>query len=259
MNRSSAGADPSADAPPFAPPVVYLRPPRLGIIHLLAWTAATAVILKLFTAGREIAGTFDVPVAFEVLGWATETVTSTAIGAGIVGASVIAGGRMRGIPGRLQPGHWFVLIHTLTTLAAWLPSTAVLVHGAFEGRANDTFASWCCATASIMALLRIVAYFFVARWMQDAWPWKSATRIMAAMGLAQAIGMSGFISVILKLSPFALAAIWPIMVSSTLIVAAIIDFRGGARRDWVHWLGVALLVESSVYQTVWLVASALLR
>ena len=100
---------------PFAPPPQYFRPPRLGIIHLLAWTAATAVWLKFFVASQRRLR-YDGPVrrVLTPSHHAIQFVNAAVIGAGVVGATVILLGKARGESGRLQPGHWFVLIETVT-------------------------------------------------------------------------------------------------------------------------------------------------
>ena len=51
------GESPFAPRSPFAE---HYRPPRLGIIHLLAWTAATAVLLK-FSMAMEMIGSTEGP------------------------------------------------------------------------------------------------------------------------------------------------------------------------------------------------------
>ena len=57
MDSSASDNSTAKTVNPSAPPSELFHPPRLGIIHLLAWTAATAVLLKLMMA----AGVFNLP------------------------------------------------------------------------------------------------------------------------------------------------------------------------------------------------------
>jgi len=115
-----AGESPLAPGSPFAE---YYRPPRLGIIHLLAWTAATAVLLK-FSMAMEMLGDRGIASTSPELDIAVQAyrfMYSAAHAAGIVGSGVLLLARIRRLPGRFQPGHWLVLVETLGALL-WLLS-----------------------------------------------------------------------------------------------------------------------------------------
>jgi len=131
-DRSELPGRPVGQSPfaPGSPPFVeYYCPPRLGIIHLLAWTAATAVLLK-FSMAMEMIGNAAIDVmspAQQVFDQTIRFVYTTVQAAGIVGTSVLLLGKIRGAPGRLHPGHWIMSIDTVTSLLTYLLSTAYVL------------------------------------------------------------------------------------------------------------------------------------
>jgi len=90
--EAAAGSLPDPSSSPVGSPfAAHWRQPRLGIIHLLAWTAFTAVLLKvsmgfnMFLDGAE-SPPLDPPA--HVL----EFIETTAHAAGLVGANLLLAG-----------------------------------------------------------------------------------------------------------------------------------------------------------------------
>lgn len=140
-NMVCSAHDPAATTGRRATPSPELfHPPRLGIIHLLAWTGVTAVLMKVMTG----AGWLD-SMSDHFSGWirilftANSVIQMAALAGGVVGTSVILRARYRGIGGRLQAGHWIVTNTTVTSclgltvylaisiMAAWLKTQSYLV------------------------------------------------------------------------------------------------------------------------------------
>jgi hypothetical protein len=249
MNASSPDAErptgeggnlqPATGVSPFAPPPQYFRPPRLGIIHLLAWTAATAVLLKFYAARNDASSPTILPPGLEAVHLAIQFFYAAVIGAGVVGATVIVLGKVRGESGRLQPGHWFVLVETLTFLLSWMGWVVLLASGTSWG--------WEWSIDGAIGLVDAGVYFFVAGRMRDARHWKVSAGIMAIMDMI--LGSLGLAV------PFSWSAadasflpIWPLIVGATFLVAMLMDVGRGARRDWVHWLGVAFVIVANFLQ-----------
>ncbi len=111
--------DPKAapnDATPAGAPVApiptepdYLQPPRLGIIHLLAWTAVAAVLFKGDAASRLLAKERMSDLSGNLLQQVAGLLDLTLIAAGIMGLAVLACSRLRRQPGRFAPGHWILI------------------------------------------------------------------------------------------------------------------------------------------------------
>jgi hypothetical protein len=259
----SSGRDSRAAAGvcPFAPAPQHFCPPRLGIIHLLAWTAATAATLKYFMAAMSRLDTSGMPASAVTLSWAFGFVMAIVFGADAVGEAVVLNGKLRGQTGRLQPGHWFVLIYTLATLAAW-SMEAIVVLFAVGGQPGHRFTA---ASAHAMHVAYVVfpairsfTYLIVAARMRDARRWQVATRIVAVTDLA-VLALQFLPLVSWSLTPVTRGQIRGLVVGTTFLVALLSDLRRGPRRDWVHWLGVAVIVADSIFPMALRAWVALLR
>jgi hypothetical protein len=255
VSTSSPNADrrgcENRDAPaaagtcPFAPPPQYLRPPRLGIIHLLAWTAATAVMLKFYVAAQDNTDTVDLSAIGDAAHQTIQFVNSARVGATLVGATVLVLGRVRGETGRFQPGHWFILIETVADmlgLTFWAISLALRQPGTewYE----ESFYKWYLGLWGAIAVCIAVAYFFVARRVRHDRPWRTPAVVMAIVDLI--VGNLCWLALLTWMAASAMYwPIWPLIVGVTFFVALLIDVGRGAGRDWVHWLGVAIIITTS--------------
>lgn len=222
----------------------YFQPPRLGIIHLLAWTAATAVLLKLWMAVDMLRGTDagSMGQAAEVFQQASRIIYNTVLGAGIVGTGVVLLGKLRGAPGRLQPGHWLLTIETLATLLTllcWLSYTLLLEKRSELDYSPTTFV-WLLVYLGIKKLLQAVAYFVVTGLVRDALRWRVA---LFAMGVGVAIEGLAYICMAFWLELWWLVSfpLGQFIAGAVLLVTVLLDLPARRLRDWVHWLGVALI------------------
>ena len=115
--NSSAGDNSNAKyVGPFGPSPELFHPPRLGIIHLLAWTAVTAVLLKLMMALEFFSPPDELPRAMRIYSVTTLSTDMMILAAGVVGTSVILCSRLRCITGRLQAGHWMLVTTTVVSV-----------------------------------------------------------------------------------------------------------------------------------------------
>ena len=108
--------------------IEYYRPPRLGIVHLLIWITLAAVLMKVMTAliaTSEPSGL--APDRVSVAHKAIWYLTSCMIAATLLGTFVIARDKIRGAAGRLQAGHWLVLVISSTWLAHCAANVAGLM------------------------------------------------------------------------------------------------------------------------------------
>ena len=225
---------------PFAQQPEPFTAPRLGIIHLLAWTAVTAVLLKIYLA----AGYFELPSeefskAERIYSYVRMTLLLLLVSASVVGTAAIFLSKLRGATGRLQPGHWLVVIYafiTVLTLPAWIlifvykTQLEALSGNAFfylyyflYGGINLLFAFLC-----LIATIRI----------KDAFRWKFMLGFFVFTSV-----MKGFLyfSIVLSFSLYKLAMlpIEDVLIIFILPVVVTIDLARRAQRDWIHWLGIA--------------------
>lgn len=230
------GKSPFAPRSPFAE---HYRPPRLGIIHLLAWTAATAVLLK-FSMAMEMIGstggsTAPVSAFQQVLG----LIYSMTHAAGLVGTAMLLLAKVRGLPGRFQPGHWLVLVTTVTWLVfrlIWLLSLLAMRAGF-----SDHFdTSWNLVLVGLTAVLSGGVYFYLTLASKDGTRWKTCFGVLAVVDAIWGFSYLGFFLFELSwlLSFFPLG--W-LIVGLTILVIVIVDLRRAPRREWLHWLGPTMI------------------
>lgn len=240
----SPGECPFGPRSPFAE---HYRPPRLGIIHLLAWTAATAVLLKFSLAMEMIrdARIGPTPQARHVFVEALGLIGTVGSAAALVGAGILLLAKIRRRGGRLQPGHWLLVIVAavlLLSLLIWGLQTLALL-AELDGYYPSYPRWWVFARWSLPEILSAGMYFYAALASKDGRTWKSCFGVLAAVSF-----MWGLWYVGLGLSDrpwlwfnFPLGSM---IVGLVLLVTVLVDLRHGPRRDWLHWLGVAVVATS---------------
>jgi hypothetical protein len=237
--------------------------PRLQIIHLMAWMAATAVAFVPYRAQQErlaqMASTrefVDNPAATVQGLW-----TGVLQGAFLFVTAAMLLWRRRGYAGRLQPGHYFAYqgsalwAATLVAVASiWLPTDG--------GRSG-----WRMLLAIprvAVAIIFFVWFLRLSRRHTVAPAWRRAFAVAALTPVAAGIfvvcgtivGFRGNPSALLP-AIFLIQGSAVILVALTLAVAMWDDRRRGAAQHWSHWIGAgARLVESCGYCLVY--AAALL-
>jgi hypothetical protein len=230
----------------------YYRPPKPGIAHFVAWLAIAAALIILMnaeyaavTAHVERLGPHDVRVRLP-FPWLASSVRSLLSAAGLVGAWVLLRDKLRGAPGRLQPGHWLFL----TLLAAYMFQT---VRGlALLGQLTST-ASYLSTALLLMSsaapLALAVAWLLLAIRLQETLRWRLLMVTMTACATMWLL-IGFFTTVVIRpplhwLAPFRLmqdlAHVSSLVVLAVLAAASGMDVRDRCRRDWLHWLGVLTL------------------
>ena len=86
-----------------------LHRPQFGIIHLLLWTAASAVLLKLHVAMGlgAVQGTRGLR-AYAWVRRSFEVGQVILVAAAFTGTCLLVQLRMRGVISQFQPGHWIL-------------------------------------------------------------------------------------------------------------------------------------------------------
>jgi hypothetical protein len=244
------------DADPPARDAAPLGLPRLQVIHLMLWMAATAIAFLPYQMQR-LAQVRLSPGA-EVL---SPSVSATAMGTmrGLAAGSYLFVTaalwywKLRGYMFRLQPGHWFAF----EGVGQWIMATGTwLLLIASEGPPFGAFPLF-------MFPRLIVGFVFFFLFMRLAlrsqepprWRWTYAAIALSpiatwllTMAAMFTIGMRGQVGAFMI--PNAAAA-----VSMTLffLVAITGDWRSHAQRHWSHWLGAGMrlvvLAASAVMYT----------
>ena len=246
---------------PFAPPPERFNPPRLGIIHLLAWTGIAAIYLKYCAA----MGVFDfVADSTNTVQWIVTIIhgliNTLVVAAVIEGGCVILLAKMRGSKGTLQPGHWMLVISSILTIASigcwtlgvfikdWLEVTADI-----EYPGADLYIykmHYIC-----LDILAIPLCLIAAVRLKDAFRWRLmfwASIITSVVGCMMNTAVVGLMFIDFTTIGYHAWMVSEYPIGSILMLiffsaAVLIDFLSRVKRDWLHWLGVV----SSIVLHVW--------
>jgi len=247
-----------ADGSPF---IAFYRPTRLGISHLLAWTAVAAVLMSITMSIRSLAeGSSHVRAAAVSAEssadglWAMKTIV---LAGGLVGAFVLVRDRRRGATGYLQPGHWILAAEctrgAINTLCQAAVQILLLVNAATMSLSRPLLLVYVAPQLLQFALVALI-YLAGAIRCPAGRLWRAMFGLCAIGAVVAALfavcfmlgqfGLSGVVSrlqflvvgvAILHFAPVVLLAI-----------AAVRDLRRRERRDWLHWLGIALVLTTTL-------------
>jgi hypothetical protein len=248
-------AEPAAEIalPPVSSPIEYYQPPRLGIIHLLAWVTLGVVFLKAFQTLEML----DNPLVREsnrtiALAHQLRNYCNAMLGAGLViGGVLLATDFVRRKRGVFQPGHWFVCLNCCIFLFGLGANSAMLLTVS-EPSAQIPF-----------LLLNAVVYAVVAlTYCRMAYRFSSQRRWqVAAAFLASLECLKGAFLVSIAFAPSSslnafLVSQW-FRVPAVLVVLLVmgIDVVRGFRRDWLHWLGAVSIVCDLALDIAWFVTT----
>jgi hypothetical protein len=203
-------------------------------------------------------------VATQVIIWLALTVLMIAIGlalpvvqaASFAACLVASGALIRSqcfrMLGRLQPGHWIVLIWTTAKILECLTRpfgflTIACVSGSACVRLDFNATPWFGNVLSVFGIVSVVAMFvFAAIRLHDAKGWKVLLLLSSASAGTFFLQMSAPLGALgsgVQSSAEPVLKLCPACVSAILVVIAVLaivnDWPRRASRDWVHWLGVS--------------------
>lgn len=231
------------------------RVPGFGILQLLLWTIASAILLAVYTALYECS-------------WA-EIVGAMVVGSGLIGSWALIRAKRRECLNTLQPGHWLVLIFTvgsLLQLIGWLFSWLAYDLTPHWYGSGETEWAWLACNAFSSPILAVALVCAAVR-LHAGWSWKILflTRALGegAMTIASVIAIHVWLNPALVDGPYNpafasshlihgptghladMTVLFPLLFSAIVLVllltAVVLDFPCRASRDWWHWLGVCCL------------------
>lgn len=224
---------------PFDPPA---QPP-LRIAHLMLWTAGSAVILAMYRGAYDSID-YQVPNAMRTIFNVHRILSSIIYGAAIASVAVFVHRRLtKGPRFPVQPGHWLLFNQGLLVLVT-LPGWCVFVLLQSQGT-SDGGTRWITPGILFVGLqvlshgTTVGAFGWALRRLQAERRWR------LLFWLELGFGICNLLASLAEFVPW-----WPGLrvlgfqwMSATvpavwLVVAAILDWRRRARRDWLHWTGV---------------------
>lgn len=225
------------------PPLPTVELPRLRVIHLMMWMAATAVALlpQLMLQQRLRGASPNMPAqALPVIA----SIRAVAAGGCILVVGIVLNARRRGSSGRLQPGHWLAIDGTLR----WMFFTA---HAAMVTwiASDETKRQWLSKLHMFWGGLVFLGHMWLALRADQSLRWRLAFGAMALWPVASllVIPTASYSGVFENLRVlFLFEAAVPGAQSLLLLPAIVIDATTRADRHWTHWLGAGLRAASLV-------------
>jgi hypothetical protein len=234
---------PDADAQPSTPLAEQLRVPQFGILHLLLWTVAAALLLKYLLVLQKLEERFRPPLSF--MDQATRSLNAIIVASTLLGSGVLLLTRCPAKFKRLQPGHWLVLILTLNSI---LSMVEWVLYRFLESFGIQSMSTYLFSAAVIGIVLTVVSGLAIVL-LRDANRWKT---LIGAFALGRAaIGVVCVLCLVVPMDPYLFSSglnwitlsstAWSAAILAMLLAVLVLDLPRRASRDWLHWLGVGVL------------------
>ena len=207
---SDANAAPEADEPNHE-----RTGPRIGVKHLFAWIAVTAVLLAIYQ--RSGLRSRDLPQFLSFLFW--PSCYAIVGGAGVTGFSVLCSARTPGSPLIRQPGHWVLLCVTLSVLLVLLVNPL-------------RSSGWVARSMPIQNFVLTVA------WTWAAWRSRGAWRFLFGIDALSHLVVFGGVLITATMDGYRASTSLSLITNSLILVWAGFEVLAARRRDWAHWLGI---------------------
>jgi hypothetical protein len=237
--------------------------PRLQIIHLMLWIAGTSILLGTW---RNFSDEFPAnSVAIRILMLSQLCVLCPLLGAAVASLGAWVHRAATGIPFPIHPGQWILVTVGVTALlqaGQWSLLRAVFDTRVFQA-GESPFLFWMLSITAI-ALIEAAMYVIATVRVSAGRSWKLFLGTKAAdalvTGLQQTVfffsSMSSWSWIIYDWLMPALGYATNIMTCVCfllLMIAIVLDWRQQTARDWMHWLGVATVIGTTMMNTVWVV------
>ncbi len=223
-------------------------PPKFGIIHLMSYTAAAAILFGLVeyqydilrqmadgavsvmdtTASRVLGGFFSLTRAF-----------------GLAAIFWLLDWRRRKGRFVLQPGHWLLIGSGLNTLVTSLAELVLFSHIDFDQIVNSRWAMVVFGAVGPMALVLVLSVAF----QKSHGPWKwffgvTALKFLFDLISVLFVALSLFLTVF---NSFYMIHVGMIVCATLAFGSAIIaDFMKKNRRDWIHYCGLWMVLMLAI-------------
>jgi hypothetical protein len=226
------------EAPPPLPPMEL---PRLRVIHLMMWMAATAVAFvpyQWWASLRAQSSSGDEAAYLSVVTTAAYTVHGVSIGAHLFVTGCLLRWRSRGVvlvP--LQPGHWLAIRGAVAGVLSIVLWAAIRISGQSEPAAWR----WLSIPHFSMSFVFFFIFLRAAIRRNDPARWRLAFLILAVAPLIGWIA-TVFSSMVFWRIGFIAPGISAAAQALMLVIALSGDLTRCSSRHWTHWLSTGLYI-----------------
>ena len=259
----------STVSPDLLPPVLKQHDPpqpRLGIIHLMAWTLGSAMILAIQRAFNQ-QNLSELPWIHQAAQLTLGICNAFIYGAAVGGVFLWMSRLVRGGPKfPVAAGHWLLLIQGCLALLSWACMGMLsLLQGFGElGFDSGNFRAFLIIWL-VQKVVPILLWIAAAVLCSGPTYWRVALGVHAisdalcALLLSLAI-LSTFGSNDLFDGVWAIGAVQllDLLPALAVLVAAVLDLAYGVRRDWLHWVGVAIIFAGGIVSILWWLVAMLM-
>lgn len=230
---------------------------RLQIKHLLAWTAACAIVAAARTAWTDWE---SLPAENHNYLRVGHLIMSLAYGAGLASLLIVFWRRWRsGLAFPADPGHWLLILIATAAVVDGLSTFAIRIYNHSHGAPSWEYYSFHTQQAAVLVTLATVCVIF-ARSMHADLSWSLTLLLLGGILL----GLASIHA--LLLAGYRHLALWHVReyaqlfaavgLGLVMLVVSILDRRRFPNRDWLHWGGVtvflAVLSMSTTLSLYWL-------
>ena len=225
-------------------------------LQILLWIATTAILLAIDIARDMAFGR----VVTQVGPWTTYVlhgVSAVLLGAVLVAAGVLVRISRFTWNDRLQPGHWLIMN------SAAVGVLGVLLSPLWQYDATVGYqAGWVTLGATVCSLMSAALFWFATTRLPEAEQWTGSFRVFALAHLFGALMTISFslstplnlLSGLLVAALMFLAAVSALLALISFLSSVVTDLRTKGHRDWLHWLGVAVVAVSPLIHGAWQIA-----
>jgi len=225
----------------------YFRPPCLGIIHLLAFIAFSTGLIIFYTL-LDMRNPRPDHSGIMILWKGLQVIRNIVTAASWVGLWILLAGKIRGIPGRLQPGHWIVIFEGIATILAFIIGGIVYFGPDSNSRGSNLFL----ILMGYESFLLVLAFALLIYFLHEAVSWKVLFGALAVLEAAS--GLLYFDQGLRIWMHFSITGIrlpLEIVVLLVLIATIALNRKNYPIRDWMHWLGLFLIGYEFALSIVW--------
>ncbi len=242
-------------------------PPRLGVIHLLAWLTVAAVLFGTERSVRLIESASNHADNFIAHYLAFDMIHLAAMAAGVVGLAALVRWRVGGKPRPLAPGHWILVTEIIPMLLIYgIEFARRVIVGRFGVTGTPTSYLPLVAFHALIATEQMFAFAAAVMWCVARSGWRC---VLGSLAVASATQATLYAILFLVFAdwlhpPFTLfdflyapAVVHAVAAVVTVAFASYDAIR--IRRDWLHGLGVALVFINGLTWVGYWAASGFIR
>ncbi len=226
------------------------QPPRLGIRHLMLWTAMTAVVLGMQRVASYRSPMQNEYVLFYGILWPMLT------GGQLAGLIILTAWRYRRLSFSLQPGEWLLLVTGLSSTVTLLLSWPLVIF--FDTVGSEGWTAYLYVYGWLMAVFLCGIDFLPAWKVRDSRPWRVFFWIIfIRIVLGTLLRLTALLSPMMLAETFLRAISFYILPYAPVVILGVVlwtDHRARRNWRWTHWVGIGLYLATTllkVISTMW--------